>query len=223
MSFGDIEPYDWFKRFFGGSGGSAQGRRAGEGWFGDAFSGFDEMRRQMERQFQEQFRDIQTKAPKELVREYETSDGVKVREIGPIVYGYSATIGPDGKPIIREFGNIKSSGSSISDSRGGFTPAAGPQITAEREPLADVITSDKEVKVVVELPGITKENIKVNSYDNSVEISAGTSDRKYRRVVDLPPEADTQAAKSNYKNGILEIVFNKKQESKPKGKEINVE
>ena len=223
MSFGDIEPYDWFKRFFGGSGGSAQGRRAGEGWFGDVFSGFDEMRRQMERQFQEQFRDIQTKAPKELVREYETSDGAKVREIGPIVYGYSATIGPDGKPIIREFGNIKSPGSSISDSRGGFSPATGPQITAEREPLADVITSDKEVKVVVELPGVTKENIKVNSYDNSVEISAGTSDRKYRRVVDLPPEADTQAAKSNYKNGILEIVFNKKQESKPKGKEINVE
>lgn len=223
MSFGDIEPYDWFKRFFGGSGGSAQGRRAGEGWFGDVFSGFDEMRRQMERQFQEQFRDIQTKAPKELVREYETSDGAKVREIGPIVYGYSATIGPDGKPIIREFGNIKSPGSSISDSRGGFTPATGPQITAEREPLADVITSDKEVKVVVELPGVTKENIKVNSYDNSVEISAGTSDRKYRRVVDLPPEADTQAAKSNYKNGILEIVFNKKQESKPKGKEINIE
>ena len=106
---------------------------------------------------------------------------------------------------------------------GGFTPAAAPQITAEREPLADVITSDKEVKVVVELPGVTKENIKVNSYDNSVEISAGTSDSKYRRVVDLPPEADTQAAKSNYKNGILEIVFNKKQESKPKGKEINVE
>ena len=136
------------------------------------------------------------------------------------MYGYSATIGPEGKPIIREFGNIKSSRSSISDSRRGFTPAAGPQITAEREPLADVITSDKEVKVVVELPAITKENIKVNSYDNSVEISAGTSDRKYRRVVDLPPEADTQASKPNYKNGILEIVFNKKQESKPKGKEI---
>jgi HSP20 family protein len=223
MSFGNIEPYDWFKRFFGGSGGSTRRGRAGEGWFGDVFSGFDEMRRQMERQFQEQFRDIQTKAPKELVREYETPEGGKVREIGPIVYGYSATIGPDGKPIIREFGNVKSPGSSISDSRGGFTTAAGPLITAEREPLADVITSDKEVKVVVELPGVTKENIKVNSYDNSVEISADTSGRKYRRVVDLPPEADTGTAKSNYKNGILEIIFNKKQESKPKGKEINVE
>jgi len=67
-------------RFFDGSGGSAQGRRAGEGWFGDVFSGFEEMRRQMERQLQEQVRDIQTKAPKELVREYETSEGAKVRD-----------------------------------------------------------------------------------------------------------------------------------------------
>ena len=34
-------------------------------------------------------------------------EGGKVREVGPIVYGYSMTIGPDGKPRIREFGNVK--------------------------------------------------------------------------------------------------------------------
>ena len=32
----------------------------------------------------------------------------------------------------------------------------GPQITAEREQLVDVMTSDKEVKVVIEMPGVTK-------------------------------------------------------------------
>ncbi|HEY5631920.1 MAG TPA: archaeal heat shock protein Hsp20 [Nitrososphaeraceae archaeon] len=199
------------------------GRRRTEDWFGDddTFAGFDQMRRQMEKMFEEQLEDVQAKAPKELVREYETPEGGKVREIGPIVYGYSATIGPDGKPRVAHFGNVKSLGSS-SDREWRITPA-GPQITAEREPLVDMITSDKEVKVVVELPGVNKENIKVNSYDNSVEILANTSDRKYRRIVDLPPEADTQVAKCNYKNGILEIVFNKKQESKPKGKEISVE
>ena len=51
---------------------------------------------------------FQQTAPKELIREYETSDGGKVREVGPIVYGYSMTIGPDGKPHVREFGNVKS-------------------------------------------------------------------------------------------------------------------
>ena len=218
MSFGNnVEPEDWFTRFFGSSG---RGRRTDD-WFGNTFAVFDQMRRQMEKMFEEHLEDMQTKAPKELVREYEAPEGRKVREIGPIVYGYSATIGPDGKPRVAHFGNVKSLGSS-SDSGWRITPA-GPQITAEIEPLVDMITSDKEVKVVVELPGVNKENIKVNSYDTSVEISANTSDRKYRRIVDLPPEADTQVAKCNYKNGILEIVFNKKQESKPKGKEISIE
>jgi HSP20 family protein len=216
MSFGNMEPDDWFRRFFGGRGLSGGGRRGGEGWFGDISAGFDEMRRR----FEEQFRDIQTKAPKELVREYQTQEGDKVREIGPIVHGYSATIGPDGKPTIREFGNVISS---RSRERGFNANTTGPQITAEREPLVDIITSDKEVKVVVELPGVNKENININSYDNSVEISANTSDRKYRRVVDLPPEATGETAKSTYKNGILEIVFNKKEQSTPKGKQINIE
>jgi HSP20 family protein len=39
----------------------------------------------------------------------------------------------------------------------------------------------------------------------------------------LPPEADIDSARSNYNNGILEIVFNKKENVKPKGKELKVE
>ena len=54
----------------------------------------------------EGFGSIEKNAPKELVREDQTPDGKKVREVGPIVYGYSMTIGPDGKPKVREFGNI---------------------------------------------------------------------------------------------------------------------
>ena len=58
--------------------------------------------------FDEQFRDmLQTETPKELVREYVTPKGEKVRKIGPIVYGYSVVVGPDGKPRITEFGNVK--------------------------------------------------------------------------------------------------------------------
>ena len=64
------------------------------------------MHREMNRMFNV-FNDISTNAPKELVREYETLDGDKVREVGPIVYGYSMTIGPDGKPHVKEFGNVK--------------------------------------------------------------------------------------------------------------------
>ncbi len=56
------------------------------------------------------FNDISTNAPKDLIKEYETEEGSKVRKVGPIVYGYSMTIGPDGKPHVREFGNVKSLG-----------------------------------------------------------------------------------------------------------------
>src|SRR6266487_3734441 len=114
-----IEPFDWFNRFFGS--GSSRSGRGGEGFFGfpDVFRGFDEMRREMEREFEEQFKDIETKAPKDLVREYETAGGGKVREYGPFVYGYSMTIGPDGKPKVREFGNVKSPSSRRG--RGGFS------------------------------------------------------------------------------------------------------
>ena len=54
---------------------------------------------------EESFKDFETKAPKNLIREYETPEGDKVREVGPFVYGYSMTIGPDGKPRVKEFGN----------------------------------------------------------------------------------------------------------------------
>ena len=55
----DIEPFDWFRRFLGGS------RARGQFGFGDMFRGLEEMRRQMEGQFEEQFKEIETKAPKD--------------------------------------------------------------------------------------------------------------------------------------------------------------
>src|SRR6185312_11013414 len=159
MSFSNIDPYDFFRRFFGSSRGNigkidSSGARQGEWNRRDFFREFDDMQREMERMFEEQFGDIQSKAPKELVREYQTPEGEKVREVGPIVYGYSMTIGPDGKPHVREFGNVKSLG-------GAGLGGIKPQILPEREPLADVNTTDNEVKVILEMPGIKKEDIKI--------------------------------------------------------------
>ena len=210
----DIEPFDWFRRFLSGS-----SRARGQFGFGDMFRGLEEMRREMERQFEEQFKNFESTVPKDLVREYQTPEGGKVREVGPIVYGYSMTIGPDGKPRVREFGNVRSP-SSLRGGGGSFTR---PLISSEREPLADVTTSNTEVKVIVEMPGVSKDKITINAYDNSVEIKSDDPQRKYHEVIDLPPEADIETAKSSYKNGILEITFKKKEQTKPKGKQINIE
>lgn len=77
------------------------------------------------------------------------------------------------------------------------TPVAVDNKKGKKKALADVTTTDKEVKVIVEIPGISKENIKVNAYDNSVELTTtDAEDRKYHEVVEIPNETDIETAKS---------------------------
>jgi HSP20 family protein len=215
---------DWFNSFFD-FGQSSLRRRNGRLGLGrlldiDPFRAYEEMEDEMSRIFGK-LSDIQTNAPKELVREYQTSDGAKVREVGPLVYGYSMTIGPDGKPKVREFGNVKSSGQGTLSASVG--KGSKPQITSEREPLVDVNSNDNEVKVVLEIPGVKKEDIKINAHDGAVEVTANNPQRKYHKTIDLPQDANTETAKSTYNNGVLEITFGKKENAKPKGKEIKIE
>jgi HSP20 family protein len=218
MSSDDIEPFDWYRRFFGSRGGFG-----GRGFFDDILGGFDQMRREMERELENTFKNIESKAPKDLVREYETSGGGKVREYGPFVYGYSMTIGPDGKPKVREFGNVKPSSRGIFGSSATSRGPTRPEISGEMEPLVDVTTTDKETKVVVEMPGISKNNIRINVYDSTLEIKSEDTQRKYHKTIQIPSETDIETARSSYNNGILEITLKKKDQAKPKGKSIKIE
>ena len=218
MSNSDLNPFDWYKNFFGRN---ANKKRTG--FFDDYFAGFEEIQEEMERIFK-QFLDIQSSAPKELIREYQAPDGTNVREVGPIVYGYSMTIGPDGKPHISQFGNVKNlTRGSNKQELNLIGKGSGPTLTAEREPLTDVNTTEKEIKVIAEMPGIKKEDIKINATEGMVEITTIGSQRKYHKTLEIPLEADIDSAKSNYTNGILEIIFNKKENVKPIGKEVKVE
>lgn len=71
-----------------------------------SFPDIEEMMKEMEKEFS-QFKDLENQVPKTLVRETKESDGTIRKEIGPIVYGYSMTTGPDGEPVVQEFGNAK--------------------------------------------------------------------------------------------------------------------
>lgn len=200
-----IEPFDWFNRFFGSN--RPFGRR------NSLFEGLDEMRREMEREFEENLRDIENKVPKDLIREYVTEDGAKVREIGPLVYGSTTTIGADGKPLVREFGNVKPR----------MRAGSRPNILSERQPLSEVSTTDKEVKVTVELPGVSKEQIKIDASDSQVDVKTEDPKRKYHEVIDLPAEVDIDSVKSTFINGLLEITFSKRSKDKAKSKSIKID
>jgi HSP20 family molecular chaperone IbpA len=75
----------------------------------------------------------------------------------------------------------------------------------------EVIASDKGIKILVEMPLVNKKDIKVNAYDGHVEIQAsGSQLGRYQRNIDIPSTVDVRSGKSTYRNGILEIVFDKK-------------
>jgi HSP20 family molecular chaperone IbpA len=80
----------------------------------------------------------------------------------------------------------------------------------ERQLLCEVITTAKEVKVITELPGVCEERIKMNVYDNELEISAENEKRTYYEIIPLPAEAATKVLKSTFLNGLLEVTFKKK-------------
>jgi HSP20 family protein len=122
------------------------------------------------------------------------------------------TIGPDGKPIVQEFGNVRTN-----KGGSGLAGRTGPQLNVEREPLVDINATDTQVTVVLEMPGVNKESIKINAFDTTLEISSTDPKRKYHKTIDLPKDIDVETVKSKFNNGILEIVFNKKR-NQVKGK-----
>jgi HSP20 family protein len=186
-------------------------------WF---FGDIDEIMRDLEEMMEREFKEFQTSLPKDLVRERKLPDGSTEKEWGPFVYGYSMTIGPDGKPQIREFGNIKPS---LKPELFG-TRRPSLDIKEEREPLIDVINANNEIKVVAELPGVEKEDIKLQGTEKTLTISVETTDRKYYKEIDLPASVEPKTAKSLYKNGVLEVTLaKKKEEKKPKGEPIKIQ
>ena len=103
----------------------------------------------------------------------------------------------------------------------GTQPDNLSQISAEREPLVDVNMTDKEVKVVVEMPGIRKEDIKIKAYDSQVEVTTSKdAQRKYHKNIELPELAEIETAKSVYNNGILEITFDKRKLLNPQVRKL---
>ena len=118
----------------------------------------------------------------------------------PYFYGYTIEVGPDGQPIVNTFGNA--------DQFNGSTAGSRPQNVSEsQDPVVDVLESKKDnsIKIIVEMPGVTKENIKVTENQGMVNITAENGDRKYNKNIPTGKKLDADKSKANYLNGILEL------------------
>jgi len=185
------------------------GRRRSNSWFPDV----DSMMKEMEKLMQEAVKNMDQNVPKNLIRERKLDDGSVVREMGPIVYGYSFKIGEDGKPIVRKFGNLNTFPSSLT---GRFS------VSDQREPVVDIIKDVDKLKIIAELPGVTKSDLRITANETSLTIKSLSGERRYNKKIDLPNEIEPSSGKSSYKNGILEVSF-KLKDSKDHGVSINVE
>ena len=79
-----------------------------------------------------------------------------------------------------------------------------------------------EINVIVELPGVAKESIKLRGTEEKLIISVNVPNRKYYKEIDMPTKVDPKNAQTSFKNGVLEVTM-KKIEKKSSGEEIKID
>ena len=112
-----------------------------------------------------------------------------------------------------KFGNLNTFPGSLS---GRFS------VSDQREPVVDIIKDVDKLKVIAELPGVTKGDLRISANENSLTLESVSGERKYNKKIELPDKIEPSSGKSTYKNGILEVTF-KLMDSKDHGVSINVE
>jgi HSP20 family protein len=106
-------------------------------------------------------------------------------------------------------------------------------------PHADIFSTEEELTVEVELPGVRREDIDISLFKNTLNIKAHKyecfeedrvnyvcMERSFGRVfrtVELPMPVNSSKIKAFYRNGILTIVMPMVEEKRGKPKHIDVE
>jgi HSP20 family protein len=83
---------------------------------------------------------------------------------------------------------------------------------------ADIIETDEEISVTINIPGAGKEDINLNVTDDSLEIIINTPKVRYHKIHKLPCAVKPKATIASYKNGVLDIVMKQKEKKKTEGK-----
>jgi HSP20 family protein len=130
----------------------------------------------------------------------------------------------------------------LASSRGEYFPFALPPgnslaVQMNRQPFIDVVDTEKEVVATAEMPGLKKEDIKINITDDRLEISTESKREEekkskeyfykeirsgsYYRSISLPSSVNPNGAKASYNNGILEVKMPKTEVKKKTS--VNIE
>jgi len=84
---------------------------------------------------------------------------------------------------------------------GDLSPPLGPP---RREPLYDVSEGEAAVRLYIELPGVERKEIEIETEPNGLEVSA----RDFHAVIGLPVEGlDMENLATEYRNGVLTVTI----------------
>jgi HSP20 family molecular chaperone IbpA len=76
------------------------------------------------------------------------------------------------------------------------------------EPITDIFNEGDQLRVVIEMPGVTQEKIRIVFDDRSLVISAKENAKRYKKEITLPWHG--KVVKERFQNGILELVLEQK-------------
>lgn len=126
-----------------------------------------------------------------------------------------------------------------------FEETFGPSFPGEETlgvstwaPSCDIYETDNEIVLKAELPGVKKEDVKVDIENNVLTLRGERKfeeetkkenfvriERSYGnflRSFSLPTAVDTSKINAEFKDGILQVILPKREESKPKTIEVKV-
>jgi HSP20 family protein len=177
---------------------------------------------EFEKEFPDFFRDFEREFARmsgvmERVMEDAMKHASSPRRGEPFVYGFSMRVGSDGVPHLTPFGSAINQ-TPITPEGGEIDATALP---AAREPLSDVIESDDEITVTVELPGAEKQDLQLHVAEDLVTVKAEKG-RRYAARIKLPALVEPSSAKATFKNSILDLVLRKKP-SQTAGAKVHIE
>jgi len=83
--------------------------------------------------------------------------------------------------------------------------AGAPRGEDIREPLVDVHEEEDHVLVLAEIPGVSKESVKVNIANDRLNIFAQRGETKYQKEIVLPESFSEEKMTWECSNGILKV------------------
>lgn len=94
-----------------------------------------------------------------------------------------------------------------------------------RTPLSEVDVDDKtgDTKVILELPGVSKEEIDVTVNKSSLMVTAESENRKYKRTFSFSQDFDPTMTKASFSNGVLEISMRAVKPKEFKGHRVEID